>query len=184
MMRPSTSDAGSSGGISYGEEKDSLLGGKRFSAESATSAKKGRPSVVLSVPSAWKQVSQTDLMENEDMDEETDDDEDIGFESRQRGGVLVSFQAQRMTKLEAMAGGVRGKRLRCLAHATSAAPWRLRVDGDDVMVGGKPVERRDGESRASHEDDPPAGHRLPLVAAIDLAEFLQRAANDHVAFQP
>ena len=29
-----------------------------------------------------------------------DDDEDIGFESRQRGGVLVGFQAFRMAKLE------------------------------------------------------------------------------------
>ena len=89
-----------------------------------------------------------------------------------------------MAKLETERGGVRGKRLRCLVHAPAAAPWRLRVDGDDVMVGGKPVERRDGESRASHENDPPPCHRLPLVAAIDLAEFLQRAANDHVAFQP
>ena len=90
-----------------------------------------------------------------------DNDEDIGFERSERGGVLFGFQARRMTKLEAMAGGVRGERLWCLAHAPAAAPWWLRVDGDDVMVRGKPDERRDGDSRASPENDPPACHRLP-----------------------
>ena len=51
------------------------------------------------------------------------------------------------------------------------------------MVGSKPVEGRDGESRTSHENDPLACHLLPLVAAIDLAEILQGAAYDHVALQ-
>ena len=89
-----------------------------------------------------------------------------------------------MANRQPTCGGVRRHRLRGLAHAAAGAAWRLCVDSQHLMLIGKPVKRRNGESRTSHEDDPPTSHGWPLVAAIDLAKLFQGAPDDHVAFQP